>query len=449
MTIRASTGVIVAMLLSGCASRSLEITPFATNGTGHPYQLNFTQFTVKAKWRLIGCSPSYTFAVEANATPVLRPDPMARYLLQPASLEGWMNTADFTTTYDEAGGFKSLNSKIDDKTVETFSGIAKGVVQLATVGLGLLSAIDPACDRLVSSAKVSEAATKAASKEIERLRREILAIQADPALTDLARERQLALLKPGLTRQEAILSDLAKTLEHDLKAVTFEETFQWPQSGAEVHLFRPLNPEAWGRWSGGGSPPSDLGLELSIRLADSALPGQDANRLVLTKGLPLRIPRPGTLVIERVTPSAAEPKAVVAEVEASIIQSGDVLYMPVQRRPLRSTTASVSLHPNGQIASLGRGQSSAPGETLGKILDTAGAQAKALADLETTELEALQAENTLLGARKTNAELKAALQPGQAALELAAINGELTLKTAQINLIKADQTLATLPSPAP
>lgn len=428
----------MALMLGGCATQRLEIRDFKSGSTGSPYQLSFTQFAVKSKWRLTGCRP-LSIAVEATAVSSLKPDPTARYLLDSSSLEGWLNTVDFSTAYDENGNFKSLNVTIEDKTAETFAGVVKGVTQLVSVGSGLFAGGEGECGKLVLEAKTAEAGANAAATELERIRREALQVQADPTLSERERANRVARLRGALQLQEASTAIATKRLEAAMKGVTFEEGFEWPENGGVASASRELKPEVLALWAGHLPTPPKVGLALSLQRVDAQGTGQTAGGLDLTLGLPIRLPRAGRLVIERLQDN--DRPAEVARADVQLVQSGDVLYVPVERRPLRSTTAQVSLHPNGQLASVGRGQKSAPAETFGKILETAAGQAKILADLEKTDLEKIQDENIELGARKTNADLKKALNPSQAELELSTITPELTLTTAKINLIKANQML--------
>lgn len=437
---------VIATLLGGCATQNLAIRPYTTASTGSPYQLNFTQFTVKAKWRLKTCAP-FKVTVEASATSAMRPDPTARYMLDSSSLEGWFNTATVTTTYDENGNFKTLNATIDDKTVEGVTAIGKGIVQ-AVVLAGLLTA-PPGCQDLVDDAENAEKAAKLASEDLEKYRKEILRVQADPTLREPERERRLKQMRGTLELKESDAATATKNLEKALKGVTFEETFAWPNNGGEVSDVHWLAGDSWNLWTKDLPVKPAVGLGLTLSLQDGGVVGHDATKLVLTRGLPIRLPHPGKLLVERVqgpNRTTLNVRDKVTEAEVQLIQSGDILYVPVQRRPMTSTTASVGLHPNGQLASIGRGQTSAPGETFGKLLDAVATQGKALKETEKTELEKLQEENTLLQARKTNADLLKALNPTEADLELGAINAELTLTTAKVNLIKAQQTLATLPT---
>lgn len=426
----------LALAAGGCATKQLKVAPFESGSTGLPYQLNYTQFTVTAKWRLVGCSPAKV-TVEATAVPRLRPDPTARYLLDPSSLEGWFNTTDVKAHYDEHGNFKSLNATIEDKTAETFTAMAKGVTQLITVGSAALNAGGGGtCQALLDQLEKAEIAAKAASENLESVRVSALRIEADPTISERQRRQWLAQTRVELVEREKILAQAVAALEPVQKATIAVETFDWPTHAGEVEGSKRPDAKVLKLWAGSENPQGS-DLKLAIERDDGGRAG--AGTLDLAKGVPVRLPRPGRLVISH----GDAPPVVVKKIDALIVQSGDILYVPVERRPLRGAAASFALHPNGQLESVGRAQKSAPGETLGKMVETAAGQVKILADLDKSDLEKLQDENAELEARKKNADLHKALEPASPeAAELAAINAELTLSTAKLNLYKARQALA-------
>ena len=448
-----------ALICIGCQTTPLKIKDYKLGGEGAPYALRFTQFETKIVWRVVACGrttpkngqdpneiPNKPFAVRAEvASEASYPeDPKSRWLIDLTSLDGWFNTSDLSVNY-EGGKFKSFSAATEDKTAESISGIATTAAQIAAIALVANSKGD-ACADNVAAVEGSTSAVKKGTEKLEKAKQFLAAANAAGSTGESLRRAQGQLAQAILT----LATDTAE-LEKAMKTVTYSQTVRWPQSGldsqaTEIHI--PL--EAITQWKAERWK-EDIGdiavaLALLVQQADgTTLPPASENGTefadkIAAGRIPLRMPKPGYLVA---TLKGEADKEILRK-DATIIQSGDLLYIPVERKGMRSTTSGFSVDNNGYLTSVFHKQGSAPGQTLAKSAQAVAEQAKPFFK---SDLDKLKAENDLLQARKTNAELRAALNPkpdSAEVVELKALSSELALKTAKIELMLASRWTAAL-----
>jgi hypothetical protein len=456
------TTVAMAALLAGCQTQPLAITTFQSGGEGAPYSLRFTQFDTVVKWRVTSCGrhtpargenpasildKEFTVKAEITAEPTFPEDLSKRWLLDLGSLDGWINTTDLEVTY-EGGKFKSFNATVTDKTAETATAVFTAAAKVAT----LLAAVGkPAgpdeCADMVEAANQATSVVEGRTRDLAAARANLLLLQAQGAP------------KATVARQAAAVQFMANqletataVLEKSLKAVTYEDKFKWPASGsASPSAVIPIPDAALAQWKAQrwAGPAKSIGVTLELKaiaaggeLALAQPENADAISQMVAKGrLPVRVARPGALMAGLKTQEASSP---LLRKDAAIIQSGDLVYVPVEYRWPRSNAAGFGIDANGYLSSMSHKQTSAPGETLGKALQAAAEQIKTVVP---SDLEKLKAENEALTAQKTNLELKTALNPqekNEQQLELEALQSELTLKKAKLELLQTDAALKLL-----
>ncbi|HEX7947456.1 MAG TPA: hypothetical protein VF495_22520 [Phenylobacterium sp.] len=457
-----TTAVAIAALLTGCQTKPLRITSFVSGGEGAPYSLRFTQFDTVVKWRVTSCGRStppagqplgpdkeFTVKAEVTAEPTFPEDLSNRWLLDLGSLDGFMNTTDLEVTYD-GGKFKSFNATVTDKTAESVTALVTAGVKVAT----LLAAVaappagPDACADFVEAANRATATVEGRTSTLAQERTKLLALQAQGAPKAVL-DRQEAAVRLAANRLEAAAADLEKAL----KKVTYEQKFKWPASGSAAGSERiALPPQALAQWEAQrwADPAGSIGVQLDLAALDAAghlSPVQPENAASIhekiAKGrLPVRVARPGALIASlKVGRGEGE---VLLQKDAAIKQSGDLVYVPVEYRWPRSSAAGFGIDASGYLSSMSHKQTSAPGETIGKTVSGAAEQLQTLFPSETDKLKR---ENDLLTAQKTNLELKTALGPqavNEQKLALEALQSELALKKAQLELRQTDAALKLL-----
>lgn len=455
-----------AFLLSGCQTKDLRITPFGNGGEGAPYALRFTQYDVTIKWRVTSCGrrtarageavndvPTQPFTVlaEVVAEPSFPEDPERRWLLDLSSLNGWINSTDLSVSY-EGGKFKSFNASVEDKTADTVTAVAGAVGKVVALGVmvGAGPTADPCAD-FVETARLTKEQTEKDTAALARAKTDLATAQAQGAS-----QASIQRLEAKVRLSADQLAASAAALEKALKVVSYEQKLKWPQRGSDGPSTRiALPPEAIARWQAARwSEAGKIGVLLDLKVVDAngamvAVPQEDLSTIAAKTQagrIPVRVARPGVLVSSLAVPVVGGPEKVeeLGRKESTVIQSGDIIYVPVTYRWPRSSTAGFGLDANGYLASVTHKQTGAPAQTIAKSVDAIAEQADKLVK---TDLEKLKEENDLLTARKSNAELRAALNPKPASpekLELDAIQAELTLKRAQFELALIERWMAAM-----
>ncbi len=460
--------ILITPLLAACQTKVLGIKPFASGGEGAPYALRFTQFDVTVKWRVTSCGRrtarageaansienlGFTMLAEVLAEPSFPEDPSRRWLLDLRSLDGWINSTDLTVNY-EGGKFKSFNAVVEDKTADTVAAAAGAAVKIAALGLPVAASLAPdACADFVEAARVAKEKTESDTAGLSRAKTEFVSAQARGVSA-----ASLQKLEAAVRLATDKLTASAAELEKALKVVTYEQKLKWPKHGSDgPSTSIPVPREALARWKWSAdrwpdAPSVAVKLDLKVNngLGDLvAAPAEDASQIDKKTRLgriPVRVARPGALVSSLSVPVLGEAPKVdeIGQKESVIIQSGDLIYIPVTYTWPRSSTAGFGLDANGHLSSISHKQSGAPAQTIAKAVDSV---ADAVDKIRKSDFEKLKEENDELTARKTNAELKAALNPKPASpekLELDAVQSELTLKKAKLELVLIDRWLGAL-----
>ncbi len=463
-----ATLLLTVPLLSACQTKVLGITPFAQGGEGAPYALRFTQFDVTVKWRVTSCGRrtarageptnsvpelGFTMLAEVASEQSLPEDPERKWLLDLTSLDGWINSTDLTINY-EGGKFKSFNAVVEDKTADTAAAVAGVVVKLAALGVAVSGAPGPdACADLVEAARLAKEKAEVDTASLAQAKSQLLSAQARG--TSAASLQKLeAVVRLAADR----LTTSAADLEKALGVVTYEQKLKWPKRGSDEPSTSITVPkEALSRWKWDDERWPDapqVAVKLDLKVIGGsgeleAVPRENADEIEgkTKRGrIPVRLARPGALVASLSVPVLGEAAKIqdLGRKDATIVQSGDLIYLPVSYRWPRSSTAGFGVDANGYLISVSHKQTGAPAQTIAKAIESS---ADAADKVVRTDLEKLKDENDELTARKSNAELQAALNPKPASPEkiaLDAIQSELALKQAKLQLVLVDHWLAAL-----
>ncbi len=454
---------------TACQTTHLVISDYKSGGEGAPYALRFTQAETTIKWRVVACGrrsakpgedfnalPNNQFTVRAEAASEISfpEDPKRRWMLDLASLDGWFNTTDMSVTY-EGGKFKSLSTAVEDKTVDTITAAAATAAQIVAIaGVVGVNLTGDACADLVEAVDIATKTVEKDTTDLEISKSVLANATAAGAGGKVLRSAQGTLAAVTLK----LAADTA-VLDKALKAVSYEQKERWPKAGNDGAVLElPLPAAALDQWKASAWKDDADDIKLVIELqtlqangsfARASVEDSSAMAAKVAQGrIPVRLARPGAVVASLRVGNAA-PK-VLATKEGAIIQSGDLIYVPVEYKWPRSSSNGFGLDANGYLTSVSHKQSSAPGQTLAKGAQIIAEQAKPLFK---SDLDKLKAENDELTAKKNNAELKAALAPKDAptaeALELKAVTAELTLKKAKLELMLVDRWAAALGGTTP
>jgi hypothetical protein len=460
---------LAGLLTASCQTKHLRIEPFTGSGEGAPYALRFTQYNTKIKWRVTSCGmrtprpgeafnqvPVKPFTVSAEVTSEASypEDPARRWLIDLDSLDGWMNTTDLSVTY-ENGRFKAFNAVVEDKTADTIAAVAETVGKVAALAAMVAFTGNPdECADLVEAADLATKSVERKTSLLQEARAFLAAGETQGLPSAVLRQRQGAVDVAALS-----LANEAQVLAKALKAVTHEQDVRWPLKGSDGPTSTIAVPtEALKKWKADTRWPdaAKITVRLDLRMVGSAGdlvpaaadPTADIDRWVKAGRLPVRLARPGALIATLLTPIPGNPpkEEELKRVDSTMIQTGEVIYVPVSYRWPRSNANGMSVDANGYLTSVTHKQSAAPAQTLAK---SAGVIAEQAATIHKTPLEKLKADNDEMQAKKTNAELNAALNPkpdSPEALALKAVQGPAALKKAEFELALYTRGLALLQS---
>lgn len=450
------------LALSGCETHQLIIKPFGTGGEGAPYSLLFTQYDTTIKWRVTSCGrrtqrtgeranavPVRPFSVVADITadPSLKEDPSRRWLLDLSSVDSWLNTTDLSINY-ENGHFKSFNATVEDKTADIVESVAIAAAKIATVAAAADNPLHPdACADLVERADQATQDVQAKTKALNDAKSHLTALQASGASDRVQKQAQAAILVATDN-----LATATAGLDKALKAVTFEQKLKWPLTGGSAPSETlPLPADAIAQWHAEKWPDAAriaVTLQLLLLQADGAYKpaGQENEKAIDDKvsagRIPVRIARPGTFVASLSSPDDNGPAKEILRKDATVMQSGDIIYVPVEYRWPHSNVTGFGVDASGNLTTVAHKQTAAPAGVLAKAAQSVSEQAGSIFP---SELDKLKAENDLLTAKKDHADLEAALNPTPQSAEqvqLNTINSELTLNKAKLELALTNQWLA-------
>jgi hypothetical protein len=244
-----------------------------------------------------------------------------------------------------------------------------------------------------------------------------------------------------------------------LQQLAIVKHVRWPRDSGERSGTITVSLAESSKWGQpeGGDVRANLTVGVMLEAAFEAPAGwqrQPQNYVVdPTQGLPFRLPQPGLLKVCHGSCAAAGAE-LYAQQQASILQLGDVYYMPCRSPAFTSASCDLSYADNGELKTMGAARTGATAEQLsaafkdatGQYGDYRKARSDAEAKAQGAELADLKAQAELAAAKAAlvkdpNAdvlsqtasikaavglyEAKAALLAAQAALAAAQQQGQL------------------------
>ncbi|GEM_PF-5902887 len=476
---------IISLALAGCAT-NLTLTkavPLESDGTyaiqnGLPYDLYFDQFHGAVVYQLTDC---HTLDLKVSAAVEEKkrfPDPEQRYYVDPNSLSSFAKTSEVNIEYHPSGMVKSINATAEDKSVEIIAGglqAALGIAKMvAAPGAGDGSERANLCNE--NTAKALEAYNrqkgtvasrltdhKTASEQFDRIKAKAdkLAPYIDPDTARKYREAYdlLVLRTESLEAAQTKLKKLAEPISHKVR-------FALPENGSTfsgtISQFNSARFAAMmQRWVKPGQVPNPgLAERLTVTYAVSPVQGPTPKHPTLTntdltRGIPYRSARPGTLkIVQPKSVSTAsdgttktEEKVLLSK-QYPLLQLGRIGQLSCRSRALTSMGCSLAFDENGQLTKGGSKTTSTAGQGLAKVASDGVSQVAGFkAELDGRDQAALKARADELELRAKIAGLEDQLAgeqtPTQAFLE------EKALLEAELGVIEARQKLEAAKSDSP
>lgn len=255
---------VVALALGGCTH--LEVTPYSaatpSNRSGYAYMLDFTQYEIALKRRLLSCKAGEPpkVKVEATITPSLVADGEQVYVIDPRSLISAFKTSEVNIDYKD-GRLVGFNASTVDRTGEVIASAAVTIGKVATLAAGIPIPVaqDGRARQYCSADAISRLALiekgkgpiTAATVQLDEARAQLstLTAQYSAKPSEKLRVAVAAKAKSVKAGQDA----LDKVVEASAEAqewLTESQTFRWPERSTAFHgePGHALRPATIGKW---------------------------------------------------------------------------------------------------------------------------------------------------------------------------------------------------------
>lgn len=470
-------GVLMAVLLSGCASgiKVQRLTGQEAAVTGNPWNLAMTQFEITITRHIVQCGEQIKGRSEVLAVPKAVLDEDQRYVLVS---NGWWATSDITSNLAASGVSTGLNAQSADRTPAVIANLIGTTAQIAIGAASPLKSKPERCTAEVAAAvaklypagsmkspglrKVVEASTA----ELAQATAKVALLTAQAQIDKSFASQLTAALKKQDEKRQQLATD-QQALEANLKLTTSTQFIRWPNSSADFHT------------------PTPYGLD-DFSLKKWFVPIDDAEHLKAAKGefdvyfriyekqrsdgrwvkpnapvppdvkegVPVRLARVGRMLtcFKQACPTTADESpppegADRAATDQVILQLGQVYVVPLTGGTFKAENAVVAMDANGLPTSIQVVEKSAAAEALSGTLKDAATQLAALpGQVRNAELLKTKAETDQLAAEAalTKAQAGAGTQAQLSALETqtALVNAQAALATARNNASFPLQTAA-------
>lgn len=457
--------LLASALTSGCARELVVRSEAAAQYTrGLPVPLAFTQYEVKATWRVASCTvPGAAVALTVDASPHIAIDDSHSFFIDPTSLAGPLTRSQLQVFYFENGTLRSINAEAEDRTGAFVGNVARIVGQLAPLGSGAAGSrsladpqdsIDDFCRDETRDALARVSSLKSqlddATALVDQATGRVLQLAAVAAqmgdAVDPVTSRDYGAATRELNRVRDVQAGLIAQLSNALRPITHQQTIRWPEVPTEFDRPQALAPgNVLSRWF--EAVPAEANREAYLRIEGArpgaaATPAAAANVPERIEGIPYRVPRPGRLVMcsKPCGTDGAERRPLV---EGMVAQLGPIAVLPVRNPAFGSTAVSAEFRPDGSLATAGHAQRAAPLEQASAALAGAAGDIVPLID----PVQRLARETAYLEALKERRDAWAALNPAPtsaAQTERAALEADTSILNAEISNMQARLTLQEL-----
>ncbi len=416
---------------------------------GVPYSLPFTRYEISIDREVVACGNEIKIKTTAEIKSAMtRPDPDARFAIDPDSLSSPLKTSELKLEYDANGVATSLNATAEDRSAQVISNVVGSIAKVVSIA-GIASrtekaAIDVCSDDVITARTAIETQrpeVKAAALLVASRTEELKALQAKAVALggnlDEQTKAQLSRAYDQLAEATERLSEKTGDLAKSVKVIRETLVVRWPDRGSEWTGVSEMPLSTLARWT---NPQAVAATQGTIRkkfaahflLEPLSASGQSSGQQTIDTrlGIPVRNPEPGYLRICAGEPChpGVEP---IAEQVSDIPQLGMVYYLPCKSRPFSSIACNFTMSSDGMLKSMGSAQKAATAEGASgsalSALTTAEAVATDLSTAKKKKLEAATAElkaqadyEAALAAAATdpNADVKAETATAKANLEL-------------------------------
>jgi hypothetical protein len=413
------------LVLSGCTT-NLQVSQVNPNDSrtrvGAPYSLPFTQYEIAIDREVIGCGTELKIKTTAEIRSSLtRPDPDARFAINPSSLSSPLKTSEIKLEYDPNGIATSLNATAEDRSAQIISNVVGSIAKVVSIA-GIAGREEGtfvdicSLDVLAARGAIGQQRpkVKAATKLVEERTAELKTLQTKAmslgSNVDPQTKVRLSRAYDALAAATDDLSEKTEALAMSMKVIRHTQVIRWPERGTDRSGIASMPVAVLKRWTAVTSghaamlAGSDVHLELSALTSAGQAPSSQPIDPRL--GIPFRRPEPGRLQVcagEPCSPNA-EP---IAQKVSDIPQLGMVYYLPCQSRPFSSIACNFTMASDGSIKTIGSAQKAATAEgASGAALATLAAAEGIATNLSTANQKKLEARTAIL---KAEAEYNAAL----------------------------------------